>query len=68
MGTKISVHLAVWGLRLAVSAPIIMLISGGVYRARFVDFQIPLIAFTIAVVLAISVDHFSEIDWLASRR
>ena len=53
MGSKISIHLAIWGLRLAVFAPIIMLISGGVYRARFVDFQIPLVAFTIAVVLAI---------------
>ena len=52
MGSKISVHLAVWGLRLALIAPVIMLISGGLYRLRFVDFQIPLLAFAAAVLLA----------------
>ena len=66
MGSKISIHLAIWGLRLAVFAPIIMLISGGVYRARFVDFQIPLIAFTIAVVLAILAALFGLIAALGS--
>ena len=45
MGSKISVHLAVWGLRLALIAPVIMLISGSLYRLRFVDFQTPLLAF-----------------------
>ena len=52
MGSKISVHLAVWGLRLALIAPVIMLIAGGLYRLRFVDFQIPLLAFAAAVLLA----------------
>ena len=52
MGSKISVHLAVWGLRLALIAPVIMLIAGGLYRLRFVDFQIPLLAFAVAVLLA----------------
>ena len=52
MGSKISVHLAVWGLRLALIAPLIMLIAGGLYRLRFVDFQIPLLAFAVAVLLA----------------
>ena len=52
MGNKISVHLAVWGLRLALIAPVIMLIAGGLYRLRFVDFQIPLLAFAAAVLLA----------------
>ena len=40
MGSKISVHLAVWGLRLALIAPVIMLIAGGLYRLRFVDFHL----------------------------
>ncbi|MED5324445.1 MAG: hypothetical protein VYB91_06490, partial [Pseudomonadota bacterium] len=52
MGSKISVRLAVWGLRLAFIAPVIMLISGSLYRLRFVDFQIPLLAFAAAVLLA----------------
>ena len=52
MGSKISVHLAVWGLRLALIAPVIMLIAGGLYRLRFVDFQIALLAFAIAVLIA----------------
>ena len=52
MGNKIVGHLAVWGLRLALIAPVIMLIAGGLYRLRFVDFQIALLAFAIAVLLA----------------
>ena len=52
MGNKIVGHLAVWGLRLALITPVIMLIAGGLYRLRFVDFQIALLAFAIAVLLA----------------
>ena len=52
MDNKILVHLAVWGLRLALIAPVIMLIAGGLYRLRFVDFQIALLAFAIAVLIA----------------
>ena len=52
MDNKIVGHLAVWGLRLALIAPVIMLIAGGLYRLRFVDFQIPLLAFAAAVLLA----------------
>ena len=52
MDNKIVGHLAVWGLRLALIAPVIMLIAGGLYRLRFVDFQIALLAFAIAVLIA----------------
>lgn len=52
MDNKILGHLAVWGLRLALIAPVIMLIAGGLYRLRFVDFQIALLAFAIAVLIA----------------
>ncbi len=52
MGNKIVGHLAVWGLRLALITPVIMVIAGGLYRLRFVDFQIALLAFAIAVLLA----------------
>ena len=52
MGNKIVGHLAVWGLRLALITPVIMLIAGGLYRLRFVDFQIALLAFAIAVLIA----------------
>ena len=52
MGNKIVGHLAVWGLGLALITPVIMLIAGGLYRLRFVDFQIALLAFAIAVLLA----------------
>lgn len=52
MGNKIVGHLAVWGLRLALITPVIMLIAGGLYRMRFVDFQIALLAFAIAVLIA----------------
>lgn len=53
MGNRISGHLAVWGLRLAVIAPLVMLIAGGFYRLRFVDFQIALLALAVAVLIAV---------------
>ena len=52
MGNKISGRLAVWGLRLAVIAPLMMLVAGGFYRLRFVDFQIALLALAVAVLIA----------------
>ena len=52
MGGKISGHLAVWALRLAIFSPLVMLIAGGLYRLRFVDFQLALLAFAGAVLLA----------------
>lgn len=52
MGSKVSGYLAVWGLRLAVVAPLVMLIAGGFYRLQFVDFQIALLAFAAAVFMA----------------
>ncbi len=53
MGNKISGRLAVWGLRLAVIAPLMMLVAGGFYRLRFVDFQIALLALAVAVLIAV---------------
>ncbi|HAL84876.1 MAG TPA: DUF1499 domain-containing protein [Rhodobiaceae bacterium] len=52
MGNKISGRLAIWGLRLAVIAPLMMLVAGGFYRLRFVDFQIALLALAVAVLIA----------------
>ena len=52
MENKISGRLAVWGLRLAVIAPLMMLVAGGFYRLRFVDFQIALLALAVAVLIA----------------
>ena len=53
MGVKISGHLAVWALRLAIFSPLVMLIAGGLYRLQFVDFQLALLAFAGAVLLAV---------------
>jgi uncharacterized protein (DUF1499 family) len=49
----ISGRFTVWGLRLAVIAPLVMLIAGGFYRLRFVDFQIALLALAVAVLIAV---------------
>ena len=68
MGSKILVHLAVWGLRLALIAPVIMLIAGGLYRLRFVDFQIPLLAFAVAVLMAAVAALLGLIGALVSAR
>ena len=53
MGNKISGRLAVWGLRLAVIAPLMMLVAGGFYRLRFVDVQIALLALAVAVLISV---------------
>ena len=53
MGNRISGNLAVWGLRLAMIAPLVMLGAGGFYRLRFVDFQIALLALAVAVLIAV---------------
>ena len=53
MENRISGNLAVWGLRLAMIAPLVMLGAGGFYRLRFVDFQIALLALAVAVLIAV---------------
>ena len=52
MRNRISGHFAVWGLRLAMIAPLVMLGAGGFYRLRFVDFQIALLALALGVLIA----------------
>lgn len=53
MSKNISKWAAIWGLRLAVLSPFVMMIAGGTYRLSFVDFGPALLAFAVATLMGL---------------
>ena len=68
MGKELSSHLAVWGLRLGLIMPLVMLLAGLFYRLQIFDFRIALLIFAVAVLITMLAALFGLIGVIGGMR